>query len=56
MCECHAACPNCGQVNLDEDESFCMTLDGIASREYHCHECGALITVQVRVRADVPQA
>ena len=48
MCDVAATCPNCGQQDLDQDEKFCLNLDGISTREYRCHLCDALITVTVR--------
>jgi DNA-directed RNA polymerase subunit RPC12/RpoP len=45
MCEIGAVCPNCGQRNLDGDESSCITLEGMAYREYRCSRCTATITV-----------
>jgi len=48
VCDVAATCPNCGQQDLDQDEKFCLNLDGISTREYRCHLCDALITVTVR--------
>lgn len=47
MCEIGATCPNCGQVDLDSDETSCMIFAGMAYREYRCRACRALITVEV---------
>lgn len=52
MCEVKAHCPNCGQPDLDADETRCTAVDSVAFhatifREYHCHQCRAVILVQV---------
>jgi predicted RNA-binding Zn-ribbon protein involved in translation (DUF1610 family) len=49
MCEIGSFCPNCGNPSLDEDETSCITLEGIAYREYHCRVCDAHIQVRARL-------
>lgn len=54
MCEVGAACPNCGQPELDADERSCITLDDNSYREYLCRRCGASIQVNVKRRQEQP--
>lgn len=54
MCEVGAACPNCGQPDLDADELSCIAVDTWLTRVYRCRQCAAQVVVRVPLPSSRP--